>query len=477
MSYILLNKDKVIATFELEISDLQISSTLSCSEPELMPMGFTTIEAWIENRKAHKHNAHLKELMEMCGCATTEGFIRVTHAASINDTFWIKQEDEAIEWKDVSFYTNEFDENVSKMAFEGLGLYGEKFSSTSPEFSTEGSFKKCWRREDNVIYLYKRGTDGASNAGLEPYCEMLASEVAEKICTDSVKYDLTRLHKQLASRCRLFTDEKYGYVPYRRISSKSQPQDILSFYQKYNSEQQAREMIVLDALTFNVDRHLGNHGVIIDNDTNEIVKMAPVFDFNLAMLPYTVEEDFCDIGKKMLDYGPRIGSDFTRIGQAVLNTELRTKLINMKGFKFTFRGNSTFTHKRVELLEDMLHMQLDAILSKETLYTKDVFVPRKQEKIESDTKKMNTAMLDRVHEIKAAMSNEEKYSHIEQIDEDDTIQLYFYVKGYFDTAFIVDVKTGETYIEIEGNRCSDGECEEAITREYEGFCEKLNECK
>ena len=82
--------------------------------------------------------------MKDCGCEDDLGYIRVTHAASLNDTYWIKNELESVTWNDVSFYRNEFDEQISKLAFEGVGLYGIKLSSTSPVLCTEGSFRKCW---------------------------------------------------------------------------------------------------------------------------------------------------------------------------------------------------------------------------------------------------------------------------------------------------------------------------------------------
>ena len=50
----------------------------------ILPAGRFEINEWLEDRKAFKHNHHLKRLMEDCGCETTEGFIRITHAASIN---------------------------------------------------------------------------------------------------------------------------------------------------------------------------------------------------------------------------------------------------------------------------------------------------------------------------------------------------------------------------------------------------------
>ena len=85
-------------------------------------------------------------------------------------------------------------------------------------------------------------------------------------------------------------------------------------------------MVVCDAITFNQDRHFGNFGVLIDNDTVTPLRMAPVFDFNLAFLPYVVDSEFEHIGDKLLEYGPKIGEDFTRIGQKMLTDRIADKL-------------------------------------------------------------------------------------------------------------------------------------------------------
>ena len=77
----------------------------------------------------------------------------------------------------------------------------------------------------------------------------------------------------------------------------------------------------------------------------------------------------------MRDYGPRIGEDFTRIGQQAMTSEIRAILIGMKSFQFSFRGDEKFEPERVKLMEQMIHKQIEALLSREVLYTKDVFVP------------------------------------------------------------------------------------------------------
>lgn len=97
------------------------------------------------------------------GCDDNEGFIRTTHAATINDTFWIKSDRENITWEQISLYSNQFTETISHLAFEGVGLYVADFSSTSPELTCEGYFRKCFRKEEHHgifgsdIFIYKRG--------------------------------------------------------------------------------------------------------------------------------------------------------------------------------------------------------------------------------------------------------------------------------------------------------------------------------
>ena len=375
--YLLMNKDREVARFSITDSGFGNTYSFQKHTEEHLPIGFDYIEAWLDNRKASKQNTHLRQIMKDCGCDRTEGFIKVTHAASINDTFWIKEEQEDVHWQDVSFYCNEFNEVISKLAFEGIGLYGIKLSNTSPELSTDGSFRKCWMREEDGIYLYKRGSSGARNAGLEPYCEILGAELAGKLLSEAVSYALINMHGEPASKCRLFTSEQYGYVPAARFKiNHSSPNDLMQFYSKMGSEDAFRRMIVIDSLTFNVDRHAGNHGVLVDNDTLQPFTMAPVFDMNMSMLPYVEQEEFLDIGRKMEQYGPRIGEDFTRMGQQAVTSAIRSDLVGMKGFQFTFRGDEHFPEWRVKAMEELVNRQIEAVLSKDILYTRDVFVPQ-----------------------------------------------------------------------------------------------------
>lgn len=158
--YLLMNKDNLVATFDFA-TVLDMSTVVDLKVIGKLPYGCSKdlFAEWLGSRFAAKHRSHLEDYLLNMQAATTQGFIDVTHSISINDTYWVKKDTENLRRSDVSPFMNDFDEVVQNLAFDGRGLYGEKLSSTSPEFGTAGAYEKCWRREDD-IFLYKRGTEG-----------------------------------------------------------------------------------------------------------------------------------------------------------------------------------------------------------------------------------------------------------------------------------------------------------------------------
>lgn len=367
--FYLMNKNRIVARFESCRNQYrEVSFRLKKQEGQF-PIGFTDLGQWLENRQAPKHRAHIESLLRSIGCNDLDGYIRITHALTLNDSFWAKPITSELKWEEVSLFQNEFDSTIAHIAFEG-GLYGEQFTTTSPEFGTDGAFAKCWIREKDGIYLLKRGSTGARNSGLEPYSEMYTSQIAEKICPEFVNYEVVKYRDKIASKCPLFTSEKEGFAPiYKCISSKLNIETLLKFYADIGSEDAFRRMIVLDALTLNTDRHQGNYGVIFNTDTLEILRMAPIFDNNQALLPYAEKEDF---GKNRTEYlasrPPRIGDDFNAIAHDMLTPSIVADLKNLKGFEFKRNVPYSLPEERLASLEEIVDMQIDNILQGKCLY-------------------------------------------------------------------------------------------------------------
>lgn len=360
--YQLMNKDVLIATFNIEgEGELETCTDITwhCDSP----FWIKSLYKWISERSAAKHRKHINDILEACGGKTLTGFIRLTHCLSLNDTLWIKSDSEDVLWKDMSLYDNEFNDVVAKLSFEGGGLRGDLFSTTSPEFVTDGAFDKCWIRENDYISLLKVGSTGASNAGREPYSEVLSSFVYEELCS-GIHYNLVRYHGKVASKCLLFTNEKYGFK-----SAAACGLDMLSLvellekFSEYGAEDIFRGMIVADAVAINCDRHYGNFGFLVNNDTFELEYMAPVFDYNMAMFPYADWYlGFPDMEDWIKDRGPRLGSDYYSTAIAMMTPALRSKLINLRDLELTIECDSKFDEQRLKIVNRFKNLQIDKIL-------------------------------------------------------------------------------------------------------------------
>lgn len=360
--YQLMNKDDIILEFSCERDEFDEpvfseDSWLS----DIKPIGFTEISSFLERRKAPKHREHIQELLIKYGCNDIEGFIKVTHAASLNDTFWVRESDSSVVWNDISLFRNDFNELISIAAFEGI-IPDEDISSTSPEFTTNGAYAKCWVREEGAIFLYKTGS---ALYEIEPLSEFLATQLSTKLCVSPVSYDLDFFNEKLISKCALFTDEKLGFVPMSRLFKQKIPvNELLDYFEKIGSGEDFRRMCVLDALIFNPDRHFGNFGVLFNNDTMDILKMAPVFDNNRSLF-YSVDENCMrNLSYYVRNAVPRLGTDFNITASQLLTPSIRSDLKNLSGFKFEQHPEIEASQQRLDNLSRLVNSQIDLVLNR-----------------------------------------------------------------------------------------------------------------
>lgn len=359
--FYLLNKNTKLAKFKVKL----IGSLEKIEIIEIyciLPKWLEDLSSFIQSRRAPKKREHIEQLLKQSGCDTIYGYLSITHALSLIDTFWVKPVNSKLTWENVSLYTHKFNEVVAKTAFEG-GLHGHNLSTTSPEYGTDGTFAKCWIREEGQVKLLKRGSTGARNAGLEPYSEFYISQIAEALGLYSVIYDLRNQNDRICSVCDIFTSEQFGYLPFSAISkNNTSVLDVVEIMSEYGLEQQIRDMFVFDAVVFNEDRHKGNFGFIINNETQEIQDMAPLFDHNIALLCYAEQEDFDNLEQYLEHKGPRIGEDFVQDARALLTPTMRKKLINLKGFEFKKHPKYNLPDWRLEALNKAVNKQIELIL-------------------------------------------------------------------------------------------------------------------
>ena len=370
ITYTLINKETPLCDFIIEGED-ELELCKIVKNYENLPIWCADIDSWVENRSSAKHRAHVNKILEMCGGKTKRGFIALTHCLSLTDTLWVKSEKENVTWSDVNLFENNFDEVISKLSFDGNGLFGIQMSTTSPELTTDGNYDKCWLNEKDGIHLIKTGSEGARNTGLEPYCEVLASQVFEKIC-NSVKYNLRRFDGRVVSACKLFTSQRFGYRPIALFyKTRLTLPKLLEIYREFDSEDEFRRMIVADCITLNSDRHFGNFGFLVNNETFERTVINPCFDFNMTFVPFAENGfDFgIDQNGKEIDFDeylskrpPVIGSDYVAPARAILTPEIKKCVEEIRETPLVLQYDDKFTENRLAMVNKIKNAQCERIL-------------------------------------------------------------------------------------------------------------------
>lgn len=322
MKYVLKNKDIDILQFESETTqktsgeygtDIKQSlKNIVILKDDALPLSLKIKEnieknllRWIKKRKAPENRQFIEKIIATYSSGGQEmplGYINVSLGLSLNDSFWIIPADKDYKWKDYNLYHNPFDERIKNIAF---GDFSQKVSgfTSSPEYTTNGMLKKCWHKENDKIYLYKGSSTEYANIGKEAYGEYYMAQIAEVLEFEHISYDLKEFHGQIVISCEIFTSENEGYINIisflndenieyianneMKANRNSIIQDIIKTYGKENFE----NLMLFDAIIYNTDRHCGNFGMIIDNNTNAILRPAPIFDNGLSIFNKPTKDD------------------------------------------------------------------------------------------------------------------------------------------------------------------------------------------
>ena len=327
------------------------------------------IESWIRHRAIPKNRAYVNSLLATMGLSLNRpmDIIRVSKGLSLNDCYWVTEEDFDGQFDKYNLYDNRFSRILGLIAFTGHGSSNVPELLSSPEFTTNGMLPKCWRREKGVIKLYKGGTEGAANTGNEPFSEYYASQIAEILGVNAIPYALSVWKGKLCSVCTLFTSKELSFVPVGRIVRTGGMSAVRAFYESLgeNFTKALNEMIVFDAVIFNTDRHYGNFGFLVDSKTNQIVAPAPLFDHGNALLNYAWGDDLLN-ESNMWKYAntllPSVYDDFVSEAKTVLTHEQKNHLRKLLDFRFKRHSRYNLPNKRLSLLEETVSHRVRDLL-------------------------------------------------------------------------------------------------------------------
>lgn len=326
-----------------------------------MELTTDSVYRWLRHRTIPKNRAYVHNFLSKCGLSINRpmNIISVSKGLSLNDCYWVVEEGFDGTYDNFNLYDNRFSQVLALIAFTGYGSSIRTSLASCPEFTTNGMLPKCWRRVDGKVNLYKGGTMGASNTGNEPYSEFYACQVADALGISAVNYKLSKWKGELCSVCELFTSKEYSFMPVGRIVTKGGFEAVREFYKSMGEEhvKALNEMIVLDAIICNTDRHFGNFGFLVDNQTNKIVATAPLFDHGNSLFNFAGKSDLVS-DEALSEYVdtllPCVYDDFIIEAKAVMTPELQEKVRHLVNFKFKKNPRYNLDNKRLKLIEKQI---------------------------------------------------------------------------------------------------------------------------
>ena len=342
------------------------------TKKKLFPYGIELtgkgVLTWLKSRVVPKNRRFVEEILSTFGLNAndTKGIIDVCKGLSLNDSYWVVEEDFGGRFEDYNLYENRFSEILSLVAYTGVEQSHGKFT-TSPEFTTGGALPKAWRFiEGDGIYLYKGGNNILTYGGKEPYSEYYASQIAEHMGLNAVHYDLENWKGILASKCKLFSSIDVSYVPIWRVIPDITLKKAIDYYDSLGEEfgEQIRSMLMLDALIYNEDRHFGNFGLLRDNKTGDFIAPAPMFDHGHSLFSQAAPEKFNDLEAyaKTLTT-PYDGLTFDKIAIEVIGKTQSVQLRKMANFKFTRYSLPGFDEERLQRIETFVRKRAVQLLA------------------------------------------------------------------------------------------------------------------
>ena len=124
-------------------------------------------------------------------------------------------------------------------------------------------------------------------------------------------------------------------------------------------------MLVFDAVICNTDRHFGNFGFLVDNEANEIVASAPLFDHGNSLFNFAGRDALATL-ENLEVYAetmvPCVYDDFFETARKVMTEEHRAALRHLLTFRFKRHSRYNLPPQRLKLIEKMVRSRARKLL-------------------------------------------------------------------------------------------------------------------
>ncbi len=259
----------------------------------------TNLNEWFKGRGIPSWRDKLDLLLHRLNIIAPYELLDKAFGLSLSDQYWLKPYDSNISYNDINFFDNDFDyaEFMEASLSTNSKQIKKETSLKTPNNTTDGMLKKAWIIDNGIRYLLK---SGYKNDSLQPFNEVLASEICERLGFNHVKYTIDTYKDIVVSKCPCFITKDTEFITCNQIINNIKRHD--NDYEEYikkledngieNARKKVENMYILDFIIMNEDRHLNNFGIIRDVNTLKWIDVAPIFDNGQSLnIEYYDEEE------------------------------------------------------------------------------------------------------------------------------------------------------------------------------------------
>ena len=384
MKYILMHKNISVALLELDESTGFIRKIEKLYDEKHLPYGVkvknkiadrAALNDWWVDRSIPASRSGVVRALDVLNLSSTRMLLLRCFGLSLSDQYWIKPDGSDLSWSKINFFENGFSEDIGDVLLGKTDKNGN-FDFSSPDNTSDGCLKKRWKIVDGKRCLFKSGSNPFMQ---QPFNEVIASKIATRLGIPHVDYNIVWDDGVPYSVCEDFIDVNTELVSAWRIMQMTKKDNSTSVYRHYinccealgvkDIVRSVDQMIVLDYIIANEDRHQNNFGLTRNAESLEWISAAPIFDsgsslgYDKLAMQITAERDIeCKPFKKKHEDQIKLVSSFDWINfnalkgvendiicvldqageyvdsarkTAIVNSVLR-RIENLKGFAATY---------------------------------------------------------------------------------------------------------------------------------------------
>ena len=297
-NWTLMHKNIVIANLVIIEETGWISQIMDTFNLDHAPVGTvrqgqidrSELNMWMKGRAIPASRQNLELLFEALDIFNSASLALKSYGLSLSDQYWMKPDGMDITWEFVNYFQNNFSDDIGEILFQNKDASDFSVDMSSPDNTLDGVLRKKWTIQNGKRILVKGSDDSLEQ---EPYNEVIASRIMSKLNIAHTPYTLTSMRGKAYSLCENFINKDTELITAGRVQNVMKQSFADDKYQHLlkcceflgmdDMRFQFEQMMVIDYIIANTDRHWGNFGFIRDANTLEYKGFAPIYDSGTSL--------------------------------------------------------------------------------------------------------------------------------------------------------------------------------------------------